>query len=56
MCHGYRSRWMRWMDERREEDPVTYVSDPDEREPADPARDEEPRDPEREVVLTGTPD
>jgi hypothetical protein len=54
MCHGYLSRWERRMeDERRREERITYVSDPEEREPVEPRADEEPREPEREVVLTG---
>jgi hypothetical protein len=54
MCHGYKSRWMRRMEEeRREDERVTYVSDPEEREPVEPRAEEET---EREVVLTGAPD
>jgi hypothetical protein len=56
MCHGYMSRWERRMeDERRREERVTYVSDP-ETEPVEPIADDEPREPEREVVLTGARD
>ena len=54
MCHGYLSRWERRMeDERRREERVTYVSDPEEREPVEPRAEEEPPETEREVVLTG---
>ena len=57
MCDGYKSRWMRrWEEERRSDEPVTYVSDPEEREPVEPRAEEEPREVEREVVLTGAPD
>ena len=57
MCHGYRSRWERRMeDERRRDERVTYVSDPEEREPVEPLAEEPPGEPEREVVLTGARD
>jgi hypothetical protein len=54
MCHGYWSKWERRMeDERRHEDRVTYVSDPEVREPVEPVAEEEPREREPERVLTG---
>jgi hypothetical protein len=57
MCHGYSSKWERRMeDERRREDRVTFVSDPEVRDPVEPVAEEEPREPEREKVLTGVAD
>ena len=56
MCHGYRSKWERRMDEERREDRVTYVSDPEVREPVQPVAEDEPREPEPEKVLTGVAD
>jgi hypothetical protein len=59
MCHGYRSRWYRRFEEERpEEKPVTFVSDPEVREPAEPAEPvaEEVREPEREKVPAGVAD
>jgi hypothetical protein len=55
MCHGYRSRWYRRFEEEDpREEPVTFVSDPE--EPREPVAEEEPSEPEREVVLTGVSD
>jgi hypothetical protein len=43
MCHGYWERWERRMqDERREEDRIEFVSDPEVREPVEPVAEEEP--------------
>jgi hypothetical protein len=38
-------------EERRREQEVTFVSDPEVREPVEPVAEEEPREPERERVL-----
>jgi hypothetical protein len=57
MCHGYLSRWERRMEEeRRREEHVEFVSDPEEREPAEVLAEGEPKEADREVVLTGAPD
>ena len=52
MCHGYWSRWEQRIEEERREQPVTFVSDPEPREPAEPVV-EEPR--EEEVVAEKVP-
>ena len=54
MCHGYWERWERRFEEKREE-PITFVSDPEEREPVEPIA-EEPREDERERVPAGVTD
>jgi hypothetical protein len=46
MCHGYSSRWERRFRER-EEEPITFVSDPEAKEPTEPVA-EAPRESERE--------
>ena len=47
MCHGYWSRWERRFEER-EEEPITFVSDPEEHEPEVPVA-EKPREDEVEL-------
>ena len=54
MCHGYWERWERRFEEKREE-PITFVSDSEEREPVEPIA-EEPREEDREKVPAGVAD
>jgi hypothetical protein len=55
MCHGYWERWERRFEEEKREEPITFVSDPEPREPVEPIA-EEPREEEREKVPAGVAD
>jgi hypothetical protein len=56
MCHGNWERWERRMEEKeRREEPITFVSDPEPREPAETVAGE-PREDEREKVPAGVGD
>jgi hypothetical protein len=56
MCHGYWDQWQRRESARREE-PITFVSDPEVKEPVEPVA-EEPAgfEPEPEKVPAGVAD
>jgi hypothetical protein len=57
MCHGRWARWERWerREEEQREEPITFVSDPDVREPVEPIAEDEPRE-ERDKVPAGVAD
>ena len=47
MCHGWWDRWERRLDEERRDEPVTFVSDPEPREPEVPVAEEPAPEPEK---------
>jgi hypothetical protein len=56
MCHGYWERRLRRMEDERREEPVTFISDPEPREPVEPVAEEPSEERELEKVPAGVAD